>query len=297
MRELYGFENASALLPGDIRAAARALPGGLRASAEEFRLRAGAPPSVLTPEGERALVQRLVTVHDLDSLLESATRASAHTALESVAAGFVTVRGGCRVGLCGMVSESEGRVLTIRRLSSAAVRIPREATGCAAAVYPELTEGGFADTLIISPPGAGKTTLLRELVRLLSGEYRVGLLDERGEVAGVWDGVPLFDIGPRTDVLTGADKRHGALMLLRSMNPQILAMDEITARDDLEALRLAAGCGVRLLATAHACDMADMHRRQLYREILDCGVFGRVVTIRRQGPRRVYEVSEVGKCG
>lgn len=156
-------------------------------------------------------MQRTVTVRDLDSLLEAATRASAHTALESVAAGFVTVRGGCRVGLCGTVSESEGRILTIRRLSSAVIRIPREVKGCAGGIYPALTDGGFRDALIISPPGAGKTTLLRELVRMLSSTYRVGLLDERGEVAGVWEGVPLFDVGPQTDVLTGADKRRGAL--------------------------------------------------------------------------------------
>ena len=293
MRGQDGFENAAALLPGDIRDAARALPGGLKAGAEEFRLRTGLPPAVLTPEGERRIVQRTVTVRDLDSLLEAATRASAHTALESVAAGFVTVRGGCRVGLCGTVSESEGRILTIRRLSSAVIRIPREVKGCAGGIYPALTDGGFRDTLIISPPGAGKTTLLRELVRMLSSTYRVGLLDERGEVAGVWEGVPLFDVGPQTDVLTGADKRRGALMLLRSMNPQILAMDEITARGDLDALRTAAGCGVWLLATAHAFDRQDMLRRELYREILNCGIFERVVVIRRRGALREYEVTEL----
>ena len=293
MRGQDGFENAAALLPGDIRDAARALPGGLKAGAEEFRLRTGLPPAVLTPEGERGIVQRAVTVRDLDSLLEAATRASAHTALESVAAGFVTVCGGCRVGLCGTVSESEGRILTIRRLSSAVIRIPREVKGCAGGIYPALTDGGFRDALIISPPGAGKTTLLRELVRMLSSTYRVGLLDERGEVAGVWEGVPLFDVGPQTDVLTGADKRRGALMLLRSMNPQILAMDEITARGDLDALRTAAGCGVWLLATAHAFDRQDMLRRELYREILNCGIFERVVVIRRRGALREYEVTEL----
>lgn len=293
MRGQDGFENAAALLPGDIRDAARALPGGVKAVAEEFRLRTGLPPAVLTQEGERGMVQRAVTVRDLDSLLEAATRASAHTALESVAAGFVTVRGGCRVGLCGTVSESEGRILTIRRLSSAVIRIPREVKDCAGGIYPALTDGGFRDTLIISPPGAGKTTLLRELVRMLSSTYRVGLLDERGEVAGVWEGVPLFDVGPQTDVLTGADKRRGALMLLRSMNPQILAMDEITARGDLDALRTAAGCGVRLLATVHAFDRQDMLRRELYREILNCGIFERVVVIRRRGALREYEVTEL----
>ena len=158
----------------------------------------------------------------------------------------------------------------------------------------ELTRRGFRDTLIVSPPGMGKTTLLRELVRRLSETHRVSLLDERGEVAGVWDGVPEFDVGSPTDVLTGADKRSGAAMLLRSMNPEILAMDEITARSDLEAVRSASACGVRILATAHAFTLADMPRRELYREILAMGVFERVVEISADSAGRRYAVREVG---
>ncbi len=287
-----GFERASALLPGDMRQAALALPERVKASAEEFRLRAGSPPSLLGREGERRLVPRPVTPGDLDALLVSATRASAHTALESVASGFVTVRGGCRVGLCGVVSESEGRVMTIRRLTSAALRIPREALGCADGLFPALTRGGFEDTLLLSPPGGGKTTLLRELIRRLSEQMRVSLLDERGEVAGVWEGTPEFDLGPRTDVLTGADKRSGAAMLLRSMNPELLAMDEITSPEDLEAAALAAGCGVKLLASAHALGPEDMRRRGLYVRLLELGIFRRFVIIRPGPSGREYELRE-----
>lgn len=294
MKTLSGFESAAALLPGEWRAEAMSLPERIKDTAEEFRLRAGRQATVLTREGERPLSERTVTARDLASLLESATRASAHTAMENVASGFVTVRGGCRVGLCGVVSEEAGRVLTLRRLSGAALRIPRQVPGCADGVFAELTRRGFRDTLIVSPPGMGKTTLLRELVRRLSETHRVSLLDERGEVAGVWDGVPEFDVGAHTDVLTGADKRSGAAMLLRSMNPEILAMDEITARSDLEAVRSGAACGVRILATAHAYTLADMPRRELYREILTMGVFERVVEISADSAGRRYAVREVG---
>lgn len=294
MKTLSGFESAAALLPGEWRAEAMALPERIKDTAEEFRLRAGRQATVLTREGERPLSERTVTARDLASLLESATRASAHTAMENVASGFVTVRGGCRVGLCGVVSEEAGRVLTLRRLTGAALRIPRQVPGCADGVFAELTRRGFRDTLIVSPPGMGKTTLLRELVRRLSETHRVSLLDERGEVAGVWDGEPEFDVGAHTDVLTGADKRSGAAMLLRSMNPEILAMDEITARSDLEAVRSASACGVRILATAHAYTLADMPRRELYREILSMGVFERVVEISADSAGRRYAVREVG---
>ena len=115
----------------------------------------------------------------------------------------------------------------------------------------------------------------------------MSLVDERGEVAGVYDGVPEFDVGARCDVMTGVDKRTGAGMLLRAMNPEILAMDEITEPADLDAVRSAAGCGVTLLATAHARDLEDMSRRSLYRELLALGVFRRVVELEnRAGVRR-----------
>ena len=293
MKGNEGFENAAALLPGDIRAAAISLSERVKLAAEEFRLRAGAEPCVLTVEGERPFSSRKITVRDLERVLEAATMASAHTALGSVASGYVTVRGGCRVGLCGEVSRGGGEVLTIRRLSGAAIRIPREVKGCADGIFKSLTAGPWRDTLIISPPGMGKTTLLRELVRRLSEVYRVGLLDERGEVAGVWEGVPEFDVGNRTDVLTGADKRSGAVMLLRSMNPQLLAMDEITASEDMDAVRAAAGCGVGLLASAHASSLEEMRRRSLYRELFALGVFQRAVRIEVREHRRVYTLEEV----
>lgn len=280
------------MLPGSIRAHALALPAQERARAEEFRLRAGARPTVLIDGVERPIAETPVSVRDLDSLLEAATRASVHTALQDVSKGFVTVRGGCRAGLCGVVSESSGQVMTIRRLGSVALRIAREVRGCADSVYPALTRGGFTDTLLLSPPGGGKTTLLRELVRRLSENMRVSLIDERGEVAGVWEGVPELDVGEHTDVLTGADKRSGTSMLIRAMNPQVLALDEITAPEDIEAVALAAGCGVRILATAHARGLPDLERRPLYRRLMELGVFSRFVEIGSAGGKRTYTVRE-----
>jgi stage III sporulation protein AA len=291
MKDGMEFGKAAALLPQDLKTAALALPESVRSGAEELRLRAGREVSVLLPDGERGLGGRGVTVRDLETVLETATRASAHTALSATSAGFVTVRGGCRVGLCGEAVVKDGTVSGIRRLSGVSLRIPREVKGCADALFGPLTAGGFADTLIISPPGAGKTTLLRELVRLLSdGGARVSLLDERGEVAGVWEGVPELDVGRRTDVMTGAPKKEAAIMMIRAMAPEILAADEITSPEDVATVAAAAGCGVKLLATAHAGSAAELAERPLYAELLALGVFRRSVTIKKSGGVRSYEV-------
>ena len=296
MRDNEGFDNAAGLLPQDMRQTLSALPGSVRACAEELRLRSGRRPSLLLAEGESPFGDRAVQPRDLDTVLENATRASAHTALECVAAGFVTVRGGCRVGLCGETVVREGGVRSIRRLSSLSIRIPRQHRGCAGEIYARMLELGLPDTLIISPPGAGKTTLLRELVRLASeGGRRVSLIDERAEIAGVWDGSPLFDIGPCTDVMTGAPKPEAAAMLIRAMSPQILAMDEITTPADVEAARLATGCGVKLLATAHAGSARELAARPVYRKLLEDGVFSAAVVIERLGGSRHYRLEELCK--
>ena len=273
------------LLPGDMRAAAEALSG-----AEEIRLRAGRAPSVLKNGEERQIAGlRKITSEDLDGVLERATGASVHTAQSSIRNGFVSVPGGVRLGLCGSAALRGGEIDGIRRLSSVSMRIPHELKGCADGIYEPLTDGGFKSTLIISPPGCGKTTLLRELVRRLSDAgHRVSLCDDRGEVAAVWDGEAQFDVGRCTDVMSDAPKGQTSVMLLRAMNPQILAMDEITAPADVQAAEEAVGCGVQLLATAHAAGTADFQTRPLYRRLIEDKVFKNAVTITMRDGRRYY---------
>lgn len=122
---------------------------------------------------------------------------------------------------------------------------------------------------------------------------RVALADERGEVAALYNGVPQLEVGRRTDVAEGCPKAQGLMLLLRAMNPQVLAVDEITAPEDIKALTAAAGCGVILLATAHGEGRADLERRPLYRPLLEEGLFHRLIHIRREGERRVYTVEEL----
>jgi stage III sporulation protein AA len=293
------YREAVSVLPVRLRKSALALPDEQQGRAEELHLRVGQPLTVLLPEGELPL-EIAVESGDLETLCDIATEFSRYAAVETLREGYLSVKGGFRIGLCGTAVIKDGVNMNLRQFSSATVRIAREQIGVADEVARQLFRNGApCSTLILSPPGAGKTTLLRDLVRTLSagvqpyGPQRISLIDERGEVAMMHRGEPQMDVGPYTDVLDACPKALGIPMVLRAMNPQIIAVDEITAYQDIRAMSLAAGCGVRLLATIHAADVTELMDKPLYRTLLEERIFRLAVSIVRTEEGRHYHVEEL----
>lgn len=296
------------VLPSDLRSLVLNLPAPERNRVEELRLRTGRPISLVaagreyTPEAWQG---RILTAWDLNRILELAGQGSVHTVLDQLKNGFLPVVGGDRIGVCGSAVMQGGELLNFRRLSSLAIRIAHPAYGAAEPIVPQLLEAGkLQSTLIFSPPGVGKTTLLRDLIRCVSDgvglePLRVGVADERGELCGMYEGKPQWNMGGRTDILDNCPKDKALLMLLRGMNPQVLAADEITAPADVAAVEESAGCGVILLATAHGGSPDEVRLRPVYRRLLQKQIFRRFVWITLENGRRAYQVlsREALSCG
>ncbi len=292
---MTSFNTAASLLPLRLCGELLILPQEIRENAEEIRLRSGKCISVnaFGKETECAIGHE-VTSEDMQTVLEKASGASVHSVESGISAGYVSVKGGIRVGLCGTGIMKGDKFCGIRSLSSVSVRIPREIDSCAKEVGKMLKSMGFPSTLIISPPGYGKTTCLRSLIKLASySGKRVSVADERGELAAIWNGEPQFDLGPHTDVMTAVPKAQAISALIRAMNPEMIAMDEISDEEDIKAALNAVGCGVDILAAAHAADVSDMLSRPIYRELIENKVFKYALVIRKSGSLRSYSLEEL----
>ena len=288
---------ACQLLPERLSISALDIAPELMPCVEEIRLRAGREIHLTLPERELPLPRTRVTTDDLEQVLDRCTEYSRYTAEETIRMGFVTARGGYRIGICATVVTAGERCESLRDISSLAIRIPKEREDIARPLLPQLlVDDKAVSTLIISPPGGGKTTFLRDLVRILSdgselcAPHRISLVDERGEIAAMHRGIAQLAVGNCTDVMDACPKALAVPILLRAMTPQVIALDEIAGKADVDTLRAASRCGVTLLATAHAASIEEIKSRVFFGEIMGSGIFRRAVVISGWGDKRSYRV-------
>lgn len=238
-------------------------------------------------------------------LLDLLANHSLYTLEEQLRRGYVTVRGGHRIGLAGTTSVEQGAVKQLKTISSFNIRLAREVHNAGTHLLPQLLDHPAKTvhhTLIISAPQHGKTTVIRDIARLLSYGYwpmpyahwsglKVGIVDERSEIAACHEGVPTFDVGPRTDVLDSCPKAEGMMMMIRSMSPDVIIVDEIGRSEDAIAIHEAIHAGIRVMATAHGHRLDDMKRRPILHDLMKEKVFSRyAILVRSHGNTQLKQV-------
>jgi len=286
------------------------LPVGYLRNLEEIRLRLGRPlllkigdedysvkePGRLTRScGEGYVVGK----EDVQRTVAAISESSLYALEEELKRGFITLRGGHRVGLAGHTVLEKGHIKTMRDFSGLAFRVAREVIGCSSPLLRFLIgERGLPlSTLLVSPPRCGKTTLLRDLTRSFANSLNVALVDERSEVAACYQGVPQLDVGMRTDVLDGCPKASGMIMAVRALAPQLVVADEIGRPADIEAINECVNAGVAVITTVHAHTLEELYRRPLMADLMNSGAFQLAVLLsRRHGPGTVEAIHRLNPC-
>ena len=265
---------------------------------EEIRVRIGQPVEFLYGDRFAWVGEEVIVSQDIQEMLNYISSYSLFAYREEMKQGFITIEGGHRIGIAGQATLQEGKITGICPVGFLNIRVAHEKKGVAREIFPFLnSEEQICNVLILSPPGCGKTTLLRDIVRgISSGCYggigkKVGVVDERSEIAASYRGMPQNDLGPRTDVLDGCPKRDGIILLLRAMSPQVIAVDELGTEEDFRAVGEALHCGCKVVATVHAENIAELGQKHMVRKWMGQGLFQRYVQIKKeQNGNRKLEV-------
>ena len=272
---------------------------------QEIRLRIGQPVTVLYQNEELILPtmyseKKRLGKQEMKETIEHISNYSLYAYEHELKQGFITIEGGHRVGMAGQVIMEGGKIKNMKYISSINIRVSHEVLDCANKIFPYITYNKqMYHTLIISPPRCGKTTLLRDVIRQISDGNRwikgctVGVVDERSELGGCYLGVIQNNLGMRTDILDMCPKADGMIMLIRSMAPQVVAVDEIGAKEDVHAIEYAMHCGCKMLATAHGDSMEEICKKPIFEKLIREKRFERYVILsnryRLGGIEAVYD--------
>ena len=274
----------------------------------EIRLRAGQPLMVNTDKGEFFVSNNglthnigqayIVMEKDIKETLEYISHYSLYAFEEELKNGFITIPGGNRIGVSGKAVVDNNNLTTIRNISFINIRIAQEFIGCSDDFMEFFYENDeLCHTLIISPPCCGKTTFLRDMIRNISDGFlehagmTVGVVDERSEIAACFLGVPQNNVGIRTDVMDACPKAYGIMMMIRSMGPKVIAVDEIGKKEDVEALEYSINCGCKIIATIHGASFMELKQKMFMESLVENKIFNRYVVMSNKP--RMGMISEI----
>ena len=257
---------------------------------EEIRIRTDKPITIRINDSNRILKHK-VTQEEILRIFEKICENSIYSYRNQICEGFITVKGGHRIGITGQVVMEENKVININYISSLNFRIARQKLECSNEALNNiinLEESTIYNTLIVSPPGCGKTTMLRDIIRKLSNGIKecnfkgktIGLVDERGEIAAMYKGIPQNNVGVRTDVINNISKDKGMRMLIRSMAPEIITCDEIGSREDVQAINYAICSGVKGIFTAHGGSLEEVNLNPELADLLKKNIFEKIIFFR-----------------
>ena len=264
---------------------------------KELRLRVGKPvilrsdkgEILVDSEGRESVASKALTIteKEIREVIDRVSRFSVYAFSEDLKRGYITISGGHRVGVCGHVVTEDNHIVSMRNISSVNIRFAHSVIGCSGKIMRYIYHGdGINNTLIISPPGCGKTTLLRDIAVCLSdgdeqhGGLNVGICDERSEIAACKEGIPQNYVGLRTDVLDACPKALGMTMLLRSMNPDVIAVDELGGLQDLDAVLMLNNCGCAIVATVHGENIEEIFEKKCFELLFENKTFKRYIVLR-----------------